>query len=136
MLTAWKRSPESDNLSDTVKEALPEELNAHLERLVNWRLPEFPAKQAEEAIQDCVRRLEERRKQVEKLASTALVAATEEEVGASTLVEAAMSDIELQDETMKDRVGVLLRDQEMGQSLKGQKREEDGGGAAETIANG
>jgi DNA primase len=132
VLAAWKRSPELD----TVKEVVAEELQGHLERLVFWKLPEFPAKQAEEALADCRRRLEERPWRAEKLASTALVAAAEEEMGASTLAQAALADAEPADGALREKVGVLQRDLQIGLRLHGKDRKEDGGETAEPTADG
>ncbi|MFB3053578.1 MAG: DNA primase, partial [Dehalococcoidia bacterium] len=89
VLRAWKQTPESD----TVKEALPEELKGHFERLVIWRLPEFSAKQAEEALADCRGRLERRQIEAERREIESLLAETEEELGASALAEAAAADV-------------------------------------------
>jgi DNA primase len=136
VLTTWKRSPESDTVSDMVKEALPEELNAHLERLVNWRLPNFTVKQSEAALADCRERLEKRQQTALGRATAALLAEKEEELGASTLAEAAASDTDPDDDRMKEGVGVSRAGQEIGLRIHGKQQEEDGGEAAETIADG
>lgn len=120
VLAAWKSSPELD----TVKEALPEELFPHLERLTIWRLPEFPAKEAANALADCRRRLEERQLRTEKQAMAAMLAAREEELGASTLVEAAASETETTEEQMKE--AALLHHIDMQAGLRLHTRERKG----------
>ena len=123
VLASWKQAPELD----TVKESLPEELKRHLERLVTWRLPEFAAGEAEAALADCLRRLEERQLRVEKQAMAALLAAREEELGASALVEAAASGAEAAEEPMKEAVVLQHRDMETGLRLHaGERKGEDG----------
>ena len=123
VLAAWKRSPELE----TVKEALSEELTGHLERLVSWRLPEFSAKQAEEALESCRERLGRRHVEAERRAIGALLAAREEDIGASTLVEAAVSGAETEDEAMKEAVSLHQRDLETGLRLHARERKEEGG---------
>jgi DNA primase len=132
VFVAWKQCLELD----MVKEALPEELIGHFERLVIWRLPEFSAEQAEAALADCLEGLEERAHRAEGRANTALLAATEEELGPSRLVEAAIADIEPQEETVKDGVSVLQTGQEIGLKIHRMERKDDGGECADTTANG
>ncbi len=123
VLASWKQAPELD----TVKESLPEELRGHLERLVTWRLPEFAAGELEAALADCLRRLEERQHRAQGQATAALLAAKEEELGASALAEAAVSDIEPEDETVKEGVSVLRTGQEIGLRIHDKERKgEDG----------
>ena len=132
LLTAWKRSPELD----TVKEALPEELEGHLERLVMWRLPDYSSKEAERALLDCRQRLERRQVEVEKRASAALLADREEEMGASALAEAAASDADTQDEMVKEAIDLQKKDLEMGLKLHARERKEPADEAAGTTVNG
>ncbi len=132
VLAAWKRAPELD----TVKESLLEELRGHLERLVNWRLPAFTAKEAEAALADCRLGLEERQHRAQGRANAALLAATEEELGSSALVEAAVGDTEPDDEALKEGVSVLRTGQEIGLRIHGKERKEHGGETAETAIDG
>ena len=132
VLAAWKRSPELD----MVKKALPEELTEHLERLVNWRLPEFAAKQADEALEDCAKGLEKRQHTAQGVANTAHLASKEEELGPSTLVEAAVSDSEPQSEEMKEGVGILRAGQEIGLRIHGKERKGEEATSSDTTANG
>ena len=137
ILTAWKLSPELD----MVKEALPEELKAHFERLLIRRLPDFSAQQAEAALADCRSRLERRQIEAERRELESLLAETEEELGASALAEAAAADVEVEDETVKAAVSLHRRELETGlrlhaKELEGTDKKEGGGETAETIVNG
>jgi DNA primase len=132
VLAAWKRAPELD----MVKESLPEELKGHLERLVIWRLPEFAAKEAEAALLDCLNTLDKRRNRAEAEANAALLATTEEELGPSTLVEAAVGETEPDDETLKEGVSVLRTGQEIGLRIHGKETKEEEGESAETAIDG
>jgi DNA primase len=131
VLAAWKRAPELD----VVKESLPEELKGHLERLVNWRLLP-PASEAAEAVAKCREGLEKRQLRAEKQAMAALLAAREEELGASTLVEAAASGAEAAEEPLKEAVVLQRRDMETGLKLHAGERKEEDGETAETVVDG
>ena len=130
VLAAWKRAPELD----MVKESLPEELKGHLERLVNWRLLP-PASEAAEAVAKCREGLGKRQLRAEKQAMAALLAAREEELGASTLVEAAASGAEAAEEPVKEAVVLQRRDMETGLRLHAGERKEEGGETAETVTD-
>jgi DNA primase len=132
VLAAWKRAPELD----MVKESLPEELKGHLERLLVWRLPEFAAKEAEAALLDCLNTLDKRRDRAEAEANAALLATKEEELGPSVLVEAAVSDIEPEDDMVKEGIGILRTGQEIGKRIHGAHRNEEDGENAETAIDG
>jgi DNA primase len=132
VLGAWKRAPELD----VVKESLPEELKGHLERLISWRLPEYGAKEAEAALLDCLKTIDKRHNRAEAEANTALLAAKEEELGSSVLVEAAVSDSEPENDMMKEGIGVLRTGQEIGQRIHAGERKEEGGETAETVIDG
>ena len=131
VLAAWKRAPELD----MVKESLPEELKGHLERLVNWRLLP-PTSEAAEAVVKCREGLEKRQLRAEKQAMAALLAAREEELGASTLVEAAASGAEGAEEPVKEAVVLQRRDMETGLRLHAGERKEEDGETAETVIDG
>ena len=132
LLTAWKRSPELE----TVKEALPEELEGQLERLVMWRLPDYPPKDAQRALLDCRQRLERRLVEAEKRASAALLADREEEMGASALAEAAALDSDTEDEMVREAIDVHRKDVETGLRLHAKERKEAADEAAQTTVNG
>jgi DNA primase len=132
LLSAWKHSPELD----TVKEALPEELEGHLERLVMWRLPDYSARDAERALLDCRQRLERRLVEAEKRATGALLADREEEMGASALAEAAASEADTQDEMVKEAIDLHRKDVETGLKLHARERKEPADEAEGTTVNG
>ena len=126
VLKAWKRSPELD----TVKEWLPEELKGHVERLVIWRLPAYATKEAEAALEDCRQRLETRQYTAHGRANAALLASKEEELGPSTLAEAAVSEIEPEDDAIKEGVDVVRTGQEIGRKIHGKELKVEGGETA------
>ncbi len=118
-----------------VKEALPAELRPHLERLIERRLPSFDPKGAREALATCRRGLELRRLKAEKQATAALLAAWEEEVGASALAEAAVSAAE-RNGRMKEVVSLHMKDMETGLRLHGKERSDDPDHIGETRIDG
>jgi DNA primase len=126
VLSAWRQSPEID----TVKASLGAELNGHFERLLNWRLPEYGEGEAKAALADCVARLERRQTQAERQATAAMLAELEEELGASSLVEAVASGAEPDSETVKVAVNLHRKDMESGLKLHEREREEPGGSPA------
>ncbi len=139
VLEAWKQR-EGPALSavegiEAAKEALPEELAGHLERLLKRRLPGCDAKGAEAALADCRRKLERRQLEAEKQASAALLAAQEEELGPSALAEAAASATEVDDERMREAVSVLRRDMETGLRLHRREEKEGVGESADVPAD-
>ena len=132
LLSAWKRSPELD----TVKDALPEELEGLLQRLVMWRLPDYPGKDAEKALLDCRQRLERRQVEAEKRASAALLADREEQMGALALAEAAASGEDTQDEMVREAIDLQRKDLETGLRLHAKERKDAADEAARTTVNG
>ncbi|MBI2913604.1 MAG: DNA primase [Chloroflexi bacterium] len=137
VLALWKRQ-DGDLLTgaegeDEVKDALPQELRPHLERLLARRLPSFDLKQAREALAACRQGLETRRLKTEKQATAALLAAWEEEVGASALAEATVSfvgptedGVEAEDQDrMREVVSLHMRDMEAGLKLHRRERSDD-----------
>lgn len=132
LLAAWKTTGQSDK----VKEALPAELQAHLERLVQWRLPEMSPRQAEAALLDCRRGLERRQHTAQARAITALLAEKEESLGPSALVEAAVSGRDPESDEMREGVGVLQSGHEITMRIHGTKREEEDGNDAERTVDG
>jgi hypothetical protein len=136
-LAAWKVRPAGEQGSDElegVKEALPVELLPHLERLIMRSLPAFEDKEAKKALVDCLRRLVRRRLEAEKQATSALLAAREEEVGPSALAEAAVA-ADVSDERVREVVSLNVRDMETGLKLHG-KETSGGTDAVETRIDG
>ena len=72
---------------------------------------------------------------VEKQAITALLAAREEELGASALAEAAVSAAP-EDESMREVVSLHIRDMEVGLKLHRRERSDGGGESVETSIDG
>jgi DNA primase len=103
----WKEV-ETEN---SLKEASPPELEAYLVRLYSRRLPVSDGREAAEALQDCVRRLDERRLRAEKEATASQIADTQEEVGISAVLGSIQQEI-------------LVRDTEIGRELHRQKKDE------------
>ena len=129
ILTSWKRSGELD----AVKTELPLELEPYLERLIVRKMPAFDPPQVREAFRDCILRLQRRALETEKQAVSALLATREEEVGASALMEAALSETE--DSQTKELADLQLRDMETGLKLHGRERS-DGQPAVQTHTDG
>lgn len=129
LFQAWR---ETEDVGQ-IRESLSTELAAQLERLLERRLPDFDSRGARAALTDCRRRLERRQLETEKQLSSALLAAQEEELGPSTLVEAAVSATNEDDERMKEFASLHLRDMETGIRLHRPNEKEDGG---ETVLPG
>jgi DNA primase len=127
VLAAWKRFPELE----AVKNELPVELEPYLERLNLRKMPAFSPQQASEALGDCIMRLERRELELEKQAVSALLATREEEIGASMLVDVALSET-MGDDRSKELVDLQIRDMETGLRLHGRERS-DGPDAVQTI---
>jgi DNA primase len=70
---------------NVLKSDLPAELFDYYERLILWRLPLSTEKEAEEALRDCVEKLNQRRLQAEKQAIAAQIADLQEQIGPSLL---------------------------------------------------
>ncbi len=64
---AWRGTEDAESM----RQALPQELLPHLERITNKDVPFFEGSRLREAFQDCVRRIESRRLSAAKQASTA-----------------------------------------------------------------
>jgi len=136
LLAAWRRwegpvlSRVEEEEKEEVKDALPQELRPHFQRLIGRRLPSFDLKQAREALLDSRQKLIERQLKAEKQATAALLAAWEEEVGASALAEATASFGALredtvaveEDERMQEVVSLHMRDMEAGLKLHRRER--------------
>jgi DNA primase len=129
VLACWKRAGELE----AVKTELPVELEPYLERLTVRKMPAFELPQAREALGDCILRLERRALEVEKQAVSALLATREEEVGASALMEAALTG-EMNTNT-RELADLQLRDMETGLKLHGRERS-DGRPAVRTDIDG
>jgi len=81
IFAAWRDSPDLDTLRD----ALPEEVHPHLDRILARDLPVLEGAPLQDALRDCVRRIEIRRLLAAKQASASQLADPEarEEMGAA-----------------------------------------------------
>ncbi len=120
VLSIWKEVG-----GDSVKERLPEELEGHLDRLINRDLPPFSLKEAREALADCRRRLERRRLEAEKQAMTAMLAAQEEEIGVAPLIDEEYMAVG--GERKNERFDLYMLDTETGLRLHQTERDEKSG---------
>jgi DNA primase len=93
LFEAWRTAPaaEAEEVADAVRPLLPEELHGNLENVLTRKIPPFQPGEAEKALEDCIWRMEQRKLELEKLASSLALAKSEEEVGAARLVELARS---------------------------------------------
>jgi len=122
LFEAWRAAPagEAEEVAEAVRPLLPEELHGNLGNVLTRKIPPFQAEEAEKALEDCIWRMEQRKLEVEKLASSLALAKSEEEVGAARLVELARS---VQEGTLPpsqeadlalDAASVLVEDTEAG----------------------
>jgi DNA primase len=113
VLAAYQRNDKKDLAS-----GLPEELQAHLERLTSRKLPPFDLRQAREALLDAIDKLQRRQIAAEKRATSALLAEREEELGSSIVSQAvAEQDSTAENEETRELVELQLRDMETGLRL-------------------
>lgn len=129
VLGIWKVSGGIEEVND----AISMELEGHLERLINRRLPSYSEEEANAALLDCMRKLEARQLEADKRSSEALLSALEETLGPSILTaeEGSQPDAE----QVKEYESVLSRDTETGLKLHARERS-DPPGRIETGANG
>jgi hypothetical protein len=132
MYEIWRNCDEN-----VLKSALPAELMDYFERLILWKLPLSTEKEASEALQDCVRKLNQRRLQAEKQAIAAQIADLQEQMGVSLFdgePAGALSASEEGDTTAQpaDPEGeselqeLLRRDMQIGWELHRRDRKGDG----------
>jgi len=93
LFEAWRvaAGQEAEDVMEEIRRLLPEELHGHLENVLARRIPPFQAGEAERALEDCIWRMEQRKLELEKLASSLALAESEQEVGPARLAELAMS---------------------------------------------
>jgi DNA primase len=116
---------------NAIKSALPTELLEYFERLILWKLPLSTEKEASEALQDCVQKLNQRRLQAEKQATAAQIADLQEQMGVSSFshepagailasAEGDATDSEGDSELQE----LLQRDMEIGRELHRRDRKD------------
>ncbi len=121
LLQTWREAADESAL----RESLLEELHPHLERILSKNLPPFDATQAEKALTDCVGRIEQRKLELAKAASSLAVAEKEQELGAARLAEDAhrllQGEASSEDGPDGGTVGasIVVRDMEAGLELHG-----------------
>jgi len=121
VFTAWHETPDLDS----IRQALPEELHLHLERILRRDLPVVEGSLLLEAFQDCVRRIELRRLSAAKRASTAALANVEAREEVSAAVEEAHALLQDQADTpaaerdshRSELAVALVEDMEVGRRL-------------------
>lgn len=109
---AWQREPDPE----AIRAALPEELAGHLEAILNRRLPVYGTRQALEALETCVWRLEQRTLELQKRASTATVVETVP-ASASVIEEARRLLVSGEQTGEEDIPALLVEDMERGRRL-------------------
>jgi len=129
ILEIWKVFQDQKSLND----ALPAELQPHLKRLLDRRLPSYDTKEAVAALYDCVAKLEARQTKADKRSSEALLSAIEEALGPAAISADHASNPN--DEQAREFETALSRDMETGLKLHGQERS-DPQTRIETGANG
>jgi DNA primase len=102
LFEAWRLAGgrEGEDAMEEVRRLLPEELHGHLENVLARRMPPFQAGEVEKALEDCTWRMEQRKLELEKLASSLALAESEQEVGPARLAEVARS---IQEGTLPSR---------------------------------
>jgi hypothetical protein len=122
LLAIWRESG-----SESVKDAMPPEMEEYFERLYSRRLPVADAREAAEALEDCIRKLHDRRLRAEKEATASQIADLQDEVGVLGILGPVEQEI-------------LERDTEIGKQIHRQGRSDGteapiGAAAVETSAN-
>ncbi len=134
LLEAWQGCADVEE----VRQAIPEELDGHLQRIAVLNVPSFDEQGAKAALDDCLRRLEQRRLEAIKQASSAALAAREAEDGPAGVEELAIAaeawrsgspPEELGVEEVSQAAALHLRDMEIGirlhQSSRAEQDEEE-----------
>jgi DNA primase len=93
LFEAWRIAAgrEAEDVMEEIRRLLPEELHGHLENVLARKIPPFQAEEAGKALEDCIWRMEQRKLELEKLASSLALAESEQEVGPARLAELARS---------------------------------------------
>ena len=122
VLKSWKSITGEGEaaVQEALKEVLPPELIPYVERLTLRKMPEYGREEAAKALEDCVRRLERRRNEIEKQASASLLAESEAEVGAVPLADAAANETS-NDMRLLEVMRLHLQDMRIGLRLHGKE---------------
>jgi DNA primase len=122
LFEAWRAAQpgEAEEAAEAIRSLLPEELHGNLENVLTREIPPFQPVEAEKALEDCIWRIEQRKLEIEKLASSLALAKSEEEVGAARFIELARSVQEgppspsQETDLALDAASVLVEDTEAG----------------------
>jgi hypothetical protein len=136
LFESWKSSADDAGTltEETLKGAVPVELIQYVERLFLRRIPRYDGKEAQKALEDCVKMLKQEHLRQEKQAIGSLLAEREAEVGALTLAEAGSGE-EINDERVLELVMLQAQDVRTGLRLHG-KEVNDEVSATETRRDG
>jgi DNA primase len=93
LFEVWRNaaSQEPEDMLEEIRRLLPEELHGHLENVLAREIPPFQGEEAKRALEDCIWRMEQRKLELEKLASSLALAESEQEVGPALLAGLARS---------------------------------------------
>jgi DNA primase len=93
LFEVWRKAAgqELEDVLEEIRRLLPEELHGHLENVLAREIPPFQAEEAGKALEDCIWRMEQRKLELEKLASSLALAESEQEVGPARLAGLARS---------------------------------------------
>lgn len=119
LFNAWRDAP----VDAPLDELLPEELWPQLQRIMDKNLPAFDKTGAENALTDCIGRIERRKLKLLKVISSLAIAEREQELGAARLAESARKLLnegappdDLSDDDVRD-ASLVLQDMETGREL-------------------
>lgn len=114
---AWRASPDME----TIREALPETLHPALDRILERELPFLDRTRLQEALADCVRKIERDRLRQAKLASAAALSELNDEEMGAAVKEAVMlqdtSGASTPEGPSSSRAAILVEDDELGRRL-------------------
>jgi DNA primase len=93
LFEAWRTAAgqEAEDVMEEVRRLLPDELHGQLENVLAREMPPFRDEEAAKALEDCIWRMEQRKLELEKLASSLALAESEQEVGPARLAGLARS---------------------------------------------
>lgn len=91
LFEAWRIAGEgeAEDVVEKIRGLLPVELHGHLENMLARNIPPFQAGETEKALEDCIWRMEHRKLELEKLASSLALAESEEGVDPARVAELA-----------------------------------------------
>lgn len=119
LFNAWRNAP----VDAALDEQVPDELWPQLQRIMNKNLPTFDKTGAENALTDCIGRIERRKLKLLKVISSLAIAEKEQQLGAARLAESARKLLnegappdDLSEDDARD-ASLVLQDMETGREL-------------------